>query len=359
MTDTTEFAGVTGTRTGSGGSSDGGAVPRAIIRARELVAPVLLDRIAALGPEMSVLCGYQMGLCDAAGVPTGSCAGKLARPALSLATAAALGARPEAALPGAVAVELVHNFTLLHDDVMDGDRTRRHRPTAWVRFGVPLTVLAGDGLLGLAFEVLGALPAPQSAAAAADLARTLRLLCLGQSDDLTATGRGTIGTEECLRTLEAKTGTLMGWACRVGAALVPGPDGRQEAFERFGSQLGLAFQIQDDLLGIWGLPADTGKPVLADLRARKMTAPVVAALASRTAPARRLAGLYAGPGPLSEEDARLAADLVEEAGGRDWALEAARLWHDRAWENLNALRLPAPGLAELRELTGFLSPCPA
>ncbi|MZE78583.1 hypothetical protein GTY57_16685, partial [Streptomyces sp. SID5475] len=120
---------------------------------------------------------------DASGRPGG---GKLVRPALALATAAAAGAEPKEALPAALAAELVHNFTLLHDDVMDGDRVRRHRPAAWVRFGTPLAILAGDGLLALAFEVLSSHPAPGGAEVTGDLARALRQLCLGQGRDLLA-----------------------------------------------------------------------------------------------------------------------------------------------------------------------------
>ncbi|WP_037678974.1 polyprenyl synthetase family protein [Streptomyces albus] len=369
------------------------APPAAVALARETVPPALLDWIARLGPDLATLCGYQMGLCDADGVPAGAGAatanaapgrpatgtsrrsggGKLVRPALALATAAAAGAEAKEALPAALAAELVHNFTLLHDDVMDGDRVRRHRPAAWVRFGTPLTILAGDGLLALAFEVLSSNPSPGGADVAGDLARALRQLCLGQGRDLLAAPaaappatpdaaadvtagalRGT-GTEDCLRTLEAKTGALLGFACRAGAAYAGAPSTVLEAFERFGSRLGLAFQLQDDVLGIWGHAGSTGKPALSDLRARKRSAPVVAALASDTAPGRRLAELYARPGPPSENELALAASLVEEAGGRAWTLAEARRWREAAWESLRPLELSAAGLADLRELTDRLT----
>ncbi|OFA52334.1 hypothetical protein Sfr7A_23440 [Streptomyces xinghaiensis] len=374
--------------------------PVAIALARETVPPALLDWIARLGPDLATLCGYQMGLCDADGAPAPpgaapgpeglapqgtdpsgrSGGGKLVRPALALATAAAAGAEPKEALPAALAAELVHNFTLLHDDVMDGDRVRRHRPAAWVRFGTPLAILAGDGLLALAFEVLSSHPAPGGADVTGDLARALRQLCLGQGRDLlaasvpTATGSTPPGTpgapgtedtaagavpeispEECLRTLEAKTGALLGFACRAGAAYAGAPPAAQEAFERFGSRLGLAFQLQDDVLGIWGRPGSTGKPALSDLRARKRSAPVVAALASGTAPGRRLAELYARPDPLGEDELALAAELVEAAGGRDWTLAEAERWREAAWESLRPLELSATGLAGLRDLTGRLT----
>ncbi|MCC9738633.1 polyprenyl synthetase family protein [Streptomyces sp. MNU89] len=386
----------------------GGAAPRprpappvAVALARETVPPALLDWIARLGPDLATLCGYQMGLCDADGAPAPPGAapgpdrhtpegtdtsgrpegGKLVRPALALATAAAAGAEPKEALPAALAAELVHNFTLLHDDVMDGDRVRRHRPAAWVRFGTPLAILAGDGLLALAFEVLSSHPAPGGADVTGDLARALRQLCLGQGRDLLAasvrpaTGSALPGSpgsapgtedtaagavreispEECLRTLEAKTGALLGFACRAGAAYAGAPPAAQEAFEQFGSRLGLAFQLQDDILGIWGRPGSTGKPALSDLRARKRSAPVVAALASGTAPGRRLGKLFARPDPLGEDELALAAELVEAAGGRDWTLAEAERWRKAAWGSLRPLELSATGLAGLRELTGRLA----
>ncbi|NJQ03599.1 polyprenyl synthetase family protein [Streptomyces zingiberis] len=394
---------------GAEGHERDAAVSRAVRRAREEVRPALREWTALLGPELATLCGYQMGLCDADGLPIADPApgaggaggrtpapgpgagagaapgaassGKLVRPALALASAAAVGAKPEVALPGAVATELVHNFSLLHDDVMDGDRVRRHRPSAWVRFGTPLTILAGDGLLALAFEVLSSQPAPGPADLTADLSVALRRLCLGQGQDLLAaarrgpagaageTGQGTerepgraaepaateADLDACLRMLEAKTGALLGFACRAGAAYAGAPPAALEAFERFGSRLGLAFQLQDDLLGIWGRPADTGKPARSDLRERKRSAPVVAALASGTPAGRRLAALYARPEPLTEDEIPYAATLVEEAGGRERTLAEARRRQEEAWRSLSELGPPLVDPAGLREVVDSLT----
>ncbi|EPH39364.1 putative (2E,6E)-farnesyl diphosphate synthase [Streptomyces aurantiacus JA 4570] len=234
----------------------------------------------------------------------------------------ALGGDPLSAVRAAAAVELTHNFTLLHDDVMDRDATRRHRPTAWTVFGDADAILAGDTLQALAQRLLAEDPHPGAPAAAARLATCVIELCAGQHADCALESRAPdeVSLAECLAMAEAKTGALLGCACAIGAVYAGAGADTAEALDGFGRQAGLAFQLIDDVIGIWGDPARTGKPARADLAARKKSLPVVAALASGTPEGVELAGLYGrATAEGAQGDLERMARVVERAGGRDWA----------------------------------------
>src|SRR5262249_38599046 len=156
---------------------------------------------------------------------------------------------------------LVHNFSLLHDDVMDGDLTRRHRPTAWSVFGVNAAILAGDALLALGLDVLAASGHGQAQRAIRMLNTAVLDLLDGQRADLAFEQRSDVELPECVRMAESKTGALLGCACALGAMFGGGHPEQVEHLYGFGERMGLAFQFVDDLLGIWGDPAVTGKPV--------------------------------------------------------------------------------------------------
>ncbi len=313
-------------RTVSGGS-DGQDAALILEQARTMVDPALRAAIESLPGAMRRVALYHFGWEDADGSPAAGNAGKAIRPALVLTAAAALGGRRETAVRAAAAVELIHNFTLLHDDVMDRDTTRRHRPTAWTVFGDADAILAGDAMQALALRLLAEDPHPAAATAAARLASCVIELCEGQHADTAMEKRdpGEVTLDECLLMAEAKTGALLGCACALGALYAGGSAADVEAMDTFGREAGLAFQLIDDVIGIWGDPTRTGKPAGADLVARKKSLPVVAALASGTPAAAELAELYGVPYDERQEGALERTVLaVERAGGRDWAqLQAA------------------------------------
>jgi geranylgeranyl diphosphate synthase type I len=122
-------------------------MPAGVAAARDLVGPSIAGWLERLSPDVRIVASYHLGFVDADGVPSGDGQGKALRPALALLSARAAGAPPERGVAAAAAVEFVHNFSLLHDDIMDGDTERRHRPTAWTVFGVGSAILAGDALL--------------------------------------------------------------------------------------------------------------------------------------------------------------------------------------------------------------------
>src|SRR5206468_2024253 len=173
-------------------------VPEALVRARDLLQPSLAAWVGRLSPEIRRVAEYHFGWTDPNGRPQPGNGGKALRPALAFLSAEAAGARPEIALPGAVAVELVHNFSILHDDVIDNDLERRHRPTAWSLFGVGQAIVAGDALLALAQEVLIQEVGAYAARAIRSLNDATAGMIAGQAEDLAFESRLEVTVEECV-----------------------------------------------------------------------------------------------------------------------------------------------------------------
>ena len=330
-------------------------MPAGVAVARDLVGPATEAVINRLSPGVRRVAAYHYGLADSDGNPVRVGSGKALRPALALLSARAAGAAPERGVTPAVAVELVHNFSLLHDDIMDGDTERRHRPTAWTVFGVGGAILAGDALLALANDLLLEDMAPGGPWAARCLSTAVQRLIAGQSEDLAFEKRSDVTLGECLQMAGDKTAALMACACTIGAVHVGAAPEMAMGLAEFGGHVGLAFQLTDDLLGIWGAPEVTGKPVRADLRARKKSLPVVAALSSGTPAAAELARLLASDGELTEDDLIHAADLVVAGGGRQWAEQEADDRLAAAAASLDGIGIPADVRAEFIAIAEFIT----
>ncbi|HEY6665201.1 MAG TPA: polyprenyl synthetase family protein [Propionibacteriaceae bacterium] len=320
----------------------------------ELIQPSLRSALDRLDPGVRHLCGYHLGFWDEQGEPDRP-RGKGVRGVLALLSAQAAGSPVEVGLPAAAAVELVHNFSLLHDDLMDGDRTRRHRPTVWAVFGSGQAILAGDALLGLADEVLAEAPSANRSWAIRCLAASTRRLIAGQLADLAFETRRDVTLSECLQMAADKTAALLSCAASIGAVLANTPADLTLRLAQFGEHLGVAYQLIDDILGIWGSPEATGKPVLSDLRAKKKSLPVVAALTSSTAAGERLAALYLTDAQLTDAQLAEAADLVQQAGGRAWAENTADAELATALELIRSDEIPFDVAEELRRLAIRLS----
>ncbi|MFE5947565.1 polyprenyl synthetase family protein [Streptomyces sp. NPDC056480] len=311
---------------------------------RTLCVPPLQAAVARLAAPMDRIAAYHFGWTDQYGRPGGVYGGKTARAALAVLSAEAAGAAPTVAIPGGIAVELVHNFSLLHDDFMDGDTERRHRPAAWTVFGGTWAILTGDALLALAPQVLWEQGAPSVAAQAVKrLTDTNCQMVDGQARDLAFEQRDHVDISECLQMEAEKTASLLGLSACIGAVLSGAEDTMVEALERYGHHLGMAFQAVDDLLGIWG-PADaTGKTAWSDLRRRKKTLPVLAALAEGGDASRQLADQLSNPADRgAESDSLLAlrALLIEKAGGRNWTERQVRWHHEAALNALDDVPIP-------------------
>ena len=340
------------------------SVPEILGRARRLVEPALRAAVDRLSPELRPVAQYHLGWVDPDGQPVGGDGGKGVRPALALLSAEAVGAPAAIGVPGGVAVELVHNFSLIHDDVIDGDDERRHRPTVWALFGVGRAVIVGDALLALAQQVVlhpdelvalgDAGPEPAAAARACSaIADATAQMIAGQALDMAFESVPGVDVEGCLAMEAGKTGALLGCAASVGALLAGADEVTVAALDRYGRELGLAFQAVDDLLGIWGDPVRTGKPAWSDLRQHKKTLPIAAALGETGPDAEELAALLASE-HLEESQIARAALLVEICGGRQSAIDEADRRLTSALQAVEEADLDAKAAAELADVARFV-----
>jgi geranylgeranyl diphosphate synthase type I len=296
-----------------------------------------------------LMVAYHMGWARTDGSPVDGPPGKLIRPSLCLWACEAAGSDPDLALPAAAALEWVHNFTLVHDDIQDGDRERRHRPTVWSIWGAALGINAGDALHAIAFERLLA-PGPLAGRrlrAGRALARAVREVVEGQCADLALEGRPDAGRPAYLRMARAKTGALLGASLETGAIVGGARVAVSGRLRRAGELLGLAFQVRDDWLGIWGEPELTGKSRDGDLGRRKVTYPVVAGYAAmHPAERRRLRALFVPDGTAAVPAMRA---LLEARSADRLAEAAAVLFAQEAIALVARCGLPATATAEFEE----------
>ncbi|WP_308416809.1 polyprenyl synthetase family protein [Streptomyces sp. AJS327] len=341
---------------------DNASVKALLARGRKLATPPLRAAVARLAPPMDTVASYHFGWIDADGRPSEGDGGKAVRPALALLSAEVAGAEPEAGIPGAVAVELVHNFSLLHDDLMDGDEQRRHRDTVWKVHGPAQAVLVGDALFALANEILLEQGTAEASRAARRLTRATRRLIDGQAQDISFEHREQVTVQECLEMEGNKTGALLACAVSIGAVLGGADEETADFLESYGHHVGLAFQAVDDILGIWGDPDATGKQTWSDLRQRKKSLPVVAALAQDGPAAERLGTLLRADAGKSqaefedfdEDQFAARAALIEEAGGREWTSQEAQRQYTSALAALDKIEMPDRVREELTALADFV-----
>jgi geranylgeranyl diphosphate synthase, type I len=336
------------------GHSAGHDVPAVLERARAVMQPALRAAVDGLADErMRRIAGYHLGWLDADGAEIALGGGKAVRPALVLLCAEAAGGVAADAVPPGVAVELVHNFSLLHDDIMDRDVERRHRPTAWTVFGEGQALLAGTAMLTAAIEVLlAAGPAGQRSLPC--LLDAVQRLISGQSEDLALEGRTDAELDAVLHMEAGKTAALLSCSAALGALAVGAPPDVVDGLAAYGHELGMAFQLIDDILGITGDSAVTGKSASSDVRAGKRSAPIVAALSAGTDAAARLARHLGDGPPASEEDVTEATKLIDEAGGLEWAAREADRRLAQALAHLDRVTLAPAAREQLAQLARFV-----
>ncbi|WP_067457292.1 polyprenyl synthetase family protein [Actinomadura macra] len=337
---------------GAGRAGHGG---RALARTGAVFAPAFRAAVHRLPADVRRVAGYHLGWWDEHERPAGADGGEQAiRPALALLCGEAVGAGPAGALPAAVAVELVHTFSQLHGDLMDGTATRRRRPAAWTVFGIPQTMLAGDSLLVAAVDTLAAGHPDVASRALRDLSAGLQDLCAGQSAALRLASAPGATLDDCHEVIAGRTASLLGCACSLGAMHGGGTE-QVRLMRMFGERLGHALQLAADVHGIWGDPRGTGRPVHSDLARRKRSLPVVAALASGTAAGRELAAAYETDAEFSPAVLSHLAALVERTGARRLAAGLAAENLAGAVACLDAagpLPGPAADLRAVAELVG-------
>jgi geranylgeranyl diphosphate synthase type I len=260
--------------------------------------------------------------------------GKRIRPLLLLLSCAAAGSNWRRALPAGAAVELLHNFSLIHDDIEDNSDMRRSRPTVWKIWGIPQAINAGDAMFTLAQTVLLRLVETTSLETAIEAAlifqRTSLELTRGQYLDISYESRTDLTLEDYWPMVSGKTAALIAACTELGAVSAGCSAHSRSAYKDFGFNLGLAFQASDDLLGIWGDSTNTGKSTASDLLSGKKSLPVLYGLGLNGEFARRWRG-----GPITVSEVEGIARQLESEGARDYTLEAAACLTDKALHALS------------------------
>jgi geranylgeranyl diphosphate synthase type I len=246
--------------------------------------------------------------------------GKRIRPLMVLLTAASCGTDFNAALPAAAAVELVHNFSLVHDDVQDNSDKRRGRSTVWTIWGVPMAINVGDALFVISNQAMMDLARVYPAGVALRAASILHDTCLdltrGQFLDMSYEERADLNIEDYFPMIGGKTSALLSACTHIGALLGGADESAQESYRAFGYHLGLAFQIQDDILGIWGDESLTGKSSAGDLVEGKNSLPVLYGLGKGGKFAKRWS-----QGAITAGEVSAVAAQLESEGGKSYAEE--------------------------------------
>jgi geranylgeranyl diphosphate synthase type I len=244
--------------------------------------------------------------------------GKRIRPLILLLATASLGADWKNSLPAAAAVELVHNFSLVHDDVQDNSEKRRGRTTVWAKWGVPMAINVGDAMFVMSNQAIMDLIKTHPALTVVKAATILHNTCLdltrGQYLDMSYEERNDLGLEDYWPMVGGKTSALLSACTHLGALLGNAGEIEQEAYRQFGYHLGLAFQIQDDILGIWGDEIVTGKSAASDLLEGKNSLPVLYALGKQGKFAERWK-----LGPITASEVKTVAAQLESEGGKNYA----------------------------------------
>ena len=309
-----------------------------------------------------VLLQYHLGWVDQWGNRAQSpiSQGKSLRPTLCLFVCEALSQDLARAVPAAAALELIHNFSLIHDDIQDQDRERRHQPTVWRLWGIPKGLVAGN-----AMQSAGDLAVLNTARANVTPEKTIRVSQLltasylemieGQCLDLSFEAKTAIDTEEYLRMIAYKTGSLIRSGLKIGALVSTDDTATVEAFSRFGSGLGRAFQIRDDFLGIWGDVSTTGKAAGNDIRRRKKSFPVVYALSHAGGQSRRALLEIYGRKDLDENDVERVLSVLDEVGAQEHSQKLIDASAGQALDALDEISLPSWAREEAEGLVDFLA----
>jgi geranylgeranyl diphosphate synthase type I len=257
------------------------------------------------------------------------------------------------AVPAAAAVELVHNFSLVHDDIQDNSPKRRGRLTAWKIWGAPMAINAGDALFVLSNQAIMDLhenyPAETVVTAATILHNTCLDLTRGQFLDMSYEKRDDLGVEDYWPMVAGKTAALLSACCYIGSVLGGAEESKQDAYRSFGHALGMAFQVQDDILGIWGDEAITGKSIASDLLEGKKSLPVLHGLSKHGKFAERW-----HRGPIHPNEVEEVAQLLATDGSYEYTHGISRQMTTLALDSLREADAQGEAGAALMELANKL-----
>lgn len=321
---------------------------------------MLVTPHSALAPFYNMM-QYHLGWMDKDFNAARAQTGKRLRPVICLLMSEGLGGSIEAALPAAAAIELIHNFSLIHDDIEDASPLRRHRETLWHIWGIPQAINAGDGMLMISHLALQPLRQMELAPdAVLDIVRildeTCLKLCQGQYLDIAFETRTDITMEEYLVMIGGKTASLIAASAQIGAMIATNDSDLIQAGREFGWQLGLAFQMVDDILGIWGDAAVTGKSAASDITSCKKTLPILFALEqlaqgtmAQQMIGAKLRAVFEQPA-IDEAQVPQVLEMLDTARTRDHVQRRAEQHTEQALEALRRLGAPNGALQQLGNL---------
>jgi geranylgeranyl diphosphate synthase type I len=280
--------------------------------------------------------------------------GKRLRPLLLFLSLEACGGSWKVGLPAACALEFLHNYSLIHDDIEDQDEYRHGRKTIWQKYGLAKAINAGDALYGLAFAQMKYLPGdilPERALSIFTVfSKAANQLTIGQAADMDFEDRKNIFLEEYWRMVKGKTAALFQASAEIGSFLGEANAKTVHAFSNFGLNLGLAFQVRDDLLGIWGDPKETGKPTGSDLIKKKKSLPICFGLQKDI----QFRKLYA----MEESDSlhvQNETQVLAKIGAYDFTIGEIKKFTTKAIRQLTQTRIKNKGMDALLELTDSLN----
>ena len=305
---------------------------------------------------------YHMGWQDEQGYSYHRESGKFVRPLLCLLSCQAVGGDAVRIMPAAAALELIHNFSLIHDDIQDASCERHHRPTVWKIWGQSQAINAGDAMFALAFSALFRLKyngiKEQRVMAASQLLNEACLkLCEGQYLDIAYQSRLDVTIKDYLDMIAKKTAALMAASTAIGTCLAVDNDKMVDSFYGFGEELGMAYQIQDDMLGIWGKEEEIGKPVKDDISQGKKTLPVVYAFENcKDSDRKKLEEIYSQE-VISSEDVAMVMEILDRSGARRYGQKLIQQYHRQALAMLGVSGLDLSRQAPLKEIASFLLEC--
>jgi geranylgeranyl diphosphate synthase type I len=328
-------------------------LPNVFNRYREHIITELASNINLSNSAIYDIIRYHMGWTNENGYPYDD-GGKLVRPTFLLLSCEVVGGDWNIALPAAAAVELVHNFTLIHDDIEDGDHERRNRATAWCLWGRPHAINAGDALHSLARLALLRLGEkgvpPEKRQHTADIIdRTCLELCEGQYLDICYEDQFDIDIDAYLEMSNHKTASLFSAALQIGALIGTDDDTVVEQFRLLGRKIGLAYQMLDDVWGIWG------KESASDIIKKKKTLPVIFALEhAETEDQQTLKEIYTKDN-LEPEDAQLVVDILDKLNAEHYSRNMATGYYNEALAELEGIDLPQSERERMKEITDYLA----
>ena len=297
---------------------------------------------------------YPLGWMTAEGAPYNEPTGKRVRPILLLMCAEAAGGDARKALPAAAAVELLHNFSLVHDDIQDNSPLRHGRDTVWKVWGVANAINAGDAMFTLSFAAMQRLAKTGSSAeitlrALELFTETALTLTRGQHLDMRFERQDKVSVAQYIDMISGKTAALLGLCAQLGALVASCDDEQAAHFGRFGVYLGIAFQIHDDILGIWGDEARTGKSAASDILSRKKSLPVLYGLEQSP----RLAEIYTQSADAPIDVAEVVG-LLNQVGAQEYARDLEQDYSAKSAAALAAANPKPEAAAALRALIDAL-----